>query len=206
MKRISLAGGDKKRQAGKRQIGGPGTANCWANHLTNRLTVKKYRWTRHTDLWHASEIRSCRVAEWNYKICSSIDESCGCSSVGRASRCQRDCRGFESHQPLSLRMRSVEARLCAIAPELAACAASTSVARRSGCRPVSLAAGRFPVDHVACASAPSKDFGSRSRCVPPRKGLDPAGVLSTASPPRNFDPRSRSPSHDFRNRIESALR
>ena len=24
----------------------------------------------------------------------------GCSSVGRASRCQRDCRGFESHQPL----------------------------------------------------------------------------------------------------------
>ena len=26
----------------------------------------------------------------------------GCSSVGRASRCQRDCRGFESHQPLFL--------------------------------------------------------------------------------------------------------
>ncbi len=27
--------------------------------------------------------------------------SCGCSSVGRAQRCQRCCRGFESHHPLS---------------------------------------------------------------------------------------------------------
>ena len=25
---------------------------------------------------------------------------CGCSSVGRAQRCQRCCRGFESHHPL----------------------------------------------------------------------------------------------------------
>ncbi len=29
-------------------------------------------------------------------------ECCGCSSVGRAQRCQRCCRGFESHHPLSL--------------------------------------------------------------------------------------------------------
>ena len=28
--------------------------------------------------------------------------SCGCSSVGRAQRCQRCCRGFESHHPLFL--------------------------------------------------------------------------------------------------------
>ncbi len=39
-------------------------------------------------------------------ICPSLRSSgrrvlCGCSSVGRASRCQRDCRGFESLQPLS---------------------------------------------------------------------------------------------------------
>ena len=28
---------------------------------------------------------------------------CGCSSVGRAQRCQRCCRGFESHHPLLIR-------------------------------------------------------------------------------------------------------
>ena len=29
-------------------------------------------------------------------------ENCGCSSVGRAPRCQRGCRGFNSHHPLYL--------------------------------------------------------------------------------------------------------
>ncbi len=30
----------------------------------------------------------------------NVRDKCGCSSVGRAPRCQRGCRGFESHHPL----------------------------------------------------------------------------------------------------------
>ena len=30
--------------------------------------------------------------------------SCGCSSVGRAPRCQRDCRRFDSDHPLQIRL------------------------------------------------------------------------------------------------------
>ena len=30
----------------------------------------------------------------------TFQPKCGCSSVARASRCQRECRGFESHHPL----------------------------------------------------------------------------------------------------------
>ena len=38
----------------------------------------------------------------DFCLCSgSTACNCGCSSVGRAPRCQRGCRGFESHHPLS---------------------------------------------------------------------------------------------------------
>ena len=47
------------------------------------------------------QIRPCRAGLAAYNLQSIYHRSCGCSSVGRASRCQRDCRGFESHQPLS---------------------------------------------------------------------------------------------------------
>ncbi len=80
---VSLALGAKNRQAGKRQI-----------------AVPKPR------IAPPDQVCRCRSglagAGTGPIIFASIDESCGCSSVGRASRCQRDCRGFESHQPLSL--------------------------------------------------------------------------------------------------------
>ena len=40
-----------------------------------------------------------RVAPFQKALLGSL---CGCSSVGRAQRCQRCCRGFESHHPLLL--------------------------------------------------------------------------------------------------------
>ena len=36
---------------------------------------------------------------------------CGCSSAGRARRCQRRCRGFESHHPLLPLSRGLRLRL-----------------------------------------------------------------------------------------------
>ena len=42
------------------------------------------------------------LAKYNRKACDvkNLEPRGGCSSVGRAQRCQRCCRGFESHHPL----------------------------------------------------------------------------------------------------------
>ncbi len=47
-------------------------------------------------------LNGIQEASGSIPLCSTLYNLCGSNSVGRVSRCQRDCRGFESRLPLQI--------------------------------------------------------------------------------------------------------